>query len=215
MIKGKAAYMSPEQAAANNKLDGCSDLSAIGVMLWELLTGQILFNQDTFAAVLGAVRWNEIPRLLVVHPDLVPPDLDAIAVPSARAQRSAPDAPALATNAHSSAPADAGVSPANRKPASAQPAAPRPSQPEDRSDAAPTPNPADAASGTPGKPAARDTPKLAELPLGELAIVVKPWAIVTIDGKLIGQTTSIGSRRLASTTFYARLRTSRKAEHLC
>jgi len=79
LIKGKAGYMSPEQAAASNKIDGRSDLWAIGVMLWELLTNQELFNQDTFAEVLGAVRWGDIPRPSVVCPD-VPQDLDAIAM---------------------------------------------------------------------------------------------------------------------------------------
>ena len=77
LIKGKAGYMSPEQAAASNKIDGRSDLWAIGVMLWELLTGQALFNQETFAEILGAVRWGDIPRPGVVCPD-VPTDLDAI-----------------------------------------------------------------------------------------------------------------------------------------
>jgi serine/threonine protein kinase len=79
LIKGKAGYMSPEQAAASNKIDGRSDLWAIGVMLWELLTTQTLFNQETFAAILAAVRWGDIPRPRLVRPD-VPPDLDAIAV---------------------------------------------------------------------------------------------------------------------------------------
>ncbi len=79
LIKGKAGYMSPEQAGQSNKLDGRSDLWAIGVMLWELLTGQPLFNHDTFARTLSAVLWDEIPRPAVVHPG-VPLELDAIAM---------------------------------------------------------------------------------------------------------------------------------------
>jgi eukaryotic-like serine/threonine-protein kinase len=77
MVKGKAGYMAPEQARASNKLDERADLWAIGVMLWELLTGQPLFNQDTFADVLAAVLYGEIVRPGVVCAD-VPADLDAI-----------------------------------------------------------------------------------------------------------------------------------------
>lgn len=79
LLKGKAGYMAPEQAAASNKIDGRADLWAIGVMLWELLTGQLLFNQDNFAAVLSAVRWDDIPAPHTVRPD-VPRDLEAVAM---------------------------------------------------------------------------------------------------------------------------------------
>ncbi|MFH1437841.1 MAG: serine/threonine-protein kinase [Pseudomonadota bacterium] len=43
VIKGKAAYMSPEQAAGR-KADRRSDLYSLGVMLWEILAGRRLFN---------------------------------------------------------------------------------------------------------------------------------------------------------------------------
>ena len=79
LIKGKPGYMSPEQAGAQEKLDGRSDLWAIGVMLWELLTGQALFEFDNFARTISAVLWDEIPRPRVVRPG-IPMDLEAIAM---------------------------------------------------------------------------------------------------------------------------------------
>ena len=77
LIKGKPGYMSPEQASASKKLDGRSDLWSVGVMLWELLTGQRLFNQDSLAAIVAAVCLDEIPEPAVVVSG-VPTDLNAI-----------------------------------------------------------------------------------------------------------------------------------------
>jgi eukaryotic-like serine/threonine-protein kinase len=42
-LKGKFAYMAPEQVAGSELLDGRADVFAVGVTLWELLTGERLF----------------------------------------------------------------------------------------------------------------------------------------------------------------------------
>ena len=52
-IKGKPAYMSPEQANGQ-ALDGRSDLFAVGVMLWEMLVGRRLFVGEDTRATLAA-----------------------------------------------------------------------------------------------------------------------------------------------------------------
>ncbi|HEU4535495.1 MAG TPA: TonB family protein, partial [Polyangiaceae bacterium] len=43
VLKGKFAYMAPEQVAGSELLDGRADLFAVGVTLWEVLTGERLF----------------------------------------------------------------------------------------------------------------------------------------------------------------------------
>ena len=60
-LKGKLAYMSPEQASAL-ELDGRSDVFAVGVVLHELLTGERLFRGSTEPEVLARVLTQPIPR---------------------------------------------------------------------------------------------------------------------------------------------------------
>jgi serine/threonine protein kinase len=75
-IKGKPAYMSPEQANAQ-RLDGRSDLFAVGVMLWEMLVGQRLFIAEDTRATLAAVLFGQVPRPRTVRPE-VPKDLERV-----------------------------------------------------------------------------------------------------------------------------------------
>jgi serine/threonine-protein kinase len=75
-IKGKPAYMSPEQANGQ-RLDGRSDLFAVGVILWEMLVGQRLFVAEDTRATLAAVLFGQIPRPRVQRPD-VPKDLERV-----------------------------------------------------------------------------------------------------------------------------------------
>jgi len=74
MLKGKFAYMSPEQARGE-KLDARSDLFALGIILWELLTGGRLFEGDSDVAVLRAVQTSYISPPQRLNPD-VPAVLD-------------------------------------------------------------------------------------------------------------------------------------------
>ncbi len=75
-VKGKCAYMSPEQARGKN-LDGRSDMFAVGVMLWEMLTGRRLFAGDSDFETLSNVLKQDAPPPSQFNPD-VPPALDAV-----------------------------------------------------------------------------------------------------------------------------------------
>jgi eukaryotic-like serine/threonine-protein kinase len=86
LIKGKVAYMSPEQANGE-ALDGRSDLFAVGIMLWELLTGRMLFD-GTAREALAQVMFGPIPRPSSVRPG-IPSDLEAVAMRLLERDRSA------------------------------------------------------------------------------------------------------------------------------
>lgn len=75
-IKGKPAYMSPEQANGE-RLDGRSDLFAVGVMLWEMLCGRRLFVGEDTRTTLAAVLFGQIPRPRSLRPE-VPKDLEKV-----------------------------------------------------------------------------------------------------------------------------------------
>lgn len=75
-VKGKCAYMSPEQARGK-PLDGRSDLFALAVVLWEMLTHKRLFLGDSDFVTLSNVLKQEAPPPSSINPD-VPAALDTI-----------------------------------------------------------------------------------------------------------------------------------------
>ena len=58
-LKGKPAYMSPEQIKSE-AIDRRSDIFSLAVVLWELLTGQSMFEGDSIYAIVYAVQAQEI-----------------------------------------------------------------------------------------------------------------------------------------------------------
>lgn len=80
VIKGKPSYLSPEQINGE-ELDGRSDIFALGIVLWELLTAKRLFVADTDMGVLRLIQSAKIESPSTFNP-AVPQALDAIVLKS-------------------------------------------------------------------------------------------------------------------------------------
>ena len=75
-VKGKVAYMAPEQATGG-ALDRRADVFAVGVMLWECLTGKRLFKAPNEAATLLKLLEDPIRPPSTIQP-VAPVELDVI-----------------------------------------------------------------------------------------------------------------------------------------
>ncbi len=73
---GSPAYMSPEQIR-ERPLDHRTDIYSLGVVLFQLLTGQLPFTAETQANLIYRIVHDAAPRPSSLRPDL-PPALDAI-----------------------------------------------------------------------------------------------------------------------------------------
>jgi ABC-type branched-subunit amino acid transport system substrate-binding protein len=92
MVKGKARYMAPEQAVRRT-VDRRADVFAVGVMLWQALTGERLWGDLSDLEIFVKLQTADLPAPRTVKPD-VPPALDALC---ARALSTKPeDRPATA-----------------------------------------------------------------------------------------------------------------------
>ncbi|HEY4122168.1 MAG TPA: serine/threonine-protein kinase, partial [Byssovorax sp.] len=77
-LKGKMAYMAPEQLRSQD-LDRRTDVFALGVVLWELTTNRRLFRRDSDLETLERVQACEVPRPSELVPGY-PPELEQIAL---------------------------------------------------------------------------------------------------------------------------------------
>jgi serine/threonine-protein kinase len=76
VLKGKWAYLAPEQLDGDN-VDQRADIFALGIVLWEMLTGRRLFKAATGLQTLEKVRAAHVLPPSAINP-AVPPALDAI-----------------------------------------------------------------------------------------------------------------------------------------
>jgi serine/threonine-protein kinase len=75
-LKGKLAYMSPEQVRGA-EIDRTTDIFALGVVLWELTTNHRLFRMDTDLDTLEKVQACVVPPPSTIVPDY-PAELESI-----------------------------------------------------------------------------------------------------------------------------------------
>jgi serine/threonine protein kinase len=68
-IMGTPAYMSPEQGAGN-QVDGRSDIYALGVILFEMVTGQVPYSAETPIAIVFKHIQDPLPSARKFAPDL-------------------------------------------------------------------------------------------------------------------------------------------------
>jgi eukaryotic-like serine/threonine-protein kinase len=75
-LKGKYAYMSPEQSEGLD-CDARTDIFSLGIILWELLAGERLFTAENEQATLKKIRDCIIPSIRKINP-AVPVELEKI-----------------------------------------------------------------------------------------------------------------------------------------
>ena len=78
-MKGKVRYMPPEQMLAYPPIDRRADIFAVGVMMWESLTGVRLWKDKSDVHIINAVVNDGVPSPKSVNPD-VPDELNEICV---------------------------------------------------------------------------------------------------------------------------------------
>jgi serine/threonine-protein kinase len=69
VILGTPSYMSPEQIAGQ-KVDGRSDIFSLGVVLFELLTGQRPFTGEDMTTLLFRIAKEKHPAVTALNPHL-------------------------------------------------------------------------------------------------------------------------------------------------
>lgn len=76
-IMGSPHYMSPEQLIDSKNVDPRSDIWALGIILYELVTGMMPFNAETMPEIVAKVLSTQPTPLRTLRPD-IPPEFEAI-----------------------------------------------------------------------------------------------------------------------------------------
>lgn len=74
---GTPTYMSPEQITGDRKVDGRSDVYALGVLIFQMLTSQVPYSADSPTKIMMMHVLEPIPQILSMRSDL-PFELDGI-----------------------------------------------------------------------------------------------------------------------------------------
>jgi serine/threonine protein kinase len=88
MILGTPQYISPEQARGDKEIDQGTDIYSLGVVLYELVVGQVPFSGDTPYAVIHDHIYAPLPMPCVVNPK-VPLSVERVLLKALAKDRSA------------------------------------------------------------------------------------------------------------------------------
>jgi serine/threonine-protein kinase len=77
-LKGKIAYMAPEQASATPVVDRRADIFSAGIVLWEVLAARRLFKAENDAATLSRIMSEPIPHLRQLNHAISPHVSDVV-----------------------------------------------------------------------------------------------------------------------------------------
>ena len=86
ILMGKLQYMSPEQARFE-KTDRRSDVFSLGIVMYEMLAGQNIFNAEDTLATLDNVAQKPIPPIRTFNPD-VPEEVERFLMKALERDRS-------------------------------------------------------------------------------------------------------------------------------
>lgn len=77
IVMGTAAYMSPEQTRGLANIDSRTDIWSLGVIIFEMLTGRVPFEGETFSDIIAAILKTDAPPLSKFIPEC-PAELERI-----------------------------------------------------------------------------------------------------------------------------------------
>ncbi|MBK8025230.1 MAG: protein kinase [Chloroflexi bacterium] len=77
VILGTPQYISPEQAMGKRDLTPSTDLYSLGIVLYEIVVGQVPYSSDTPFATIHDHIYRALPKPSQINPEL-PPQLDAV-----------------------------------------------------------------------------------------------------------------------------------------
>ncbi len=77
MIMGTPQYISPEQAKGVKELDGRTDVYSFGIVVYEMLTGQVPFQSDTGYSIIHSQIFDPPPNPSSLN-DKISPQMEAV-----------------------------------------------------------------------------------------------------------------------------------------